>query len=165
MAQGPALPSAKKLAAEMDAGLRGLADQSVESIRAFRGRYSRRLRQAPAQYVIKLAKEFVKVSHGRWVAFELIRHHGAAIAEFRQTREPIDELFGWLAASYALNGQTDEAKAAMDEYLGRAERNMAVFPGRRLEGWRDYWKWIAAYKNPADLEHLMDGLMKAGLED
>jgi len=42
---------------------------------------------------------------------------------------------------------------------------MAVFPGRRLEDWRDYWQWIAAYKDPADLEHLMDGLRKAGLED
>ncbi len=101
----------------------------------------------------------------RGIASFTARHYHAAIAEFRQTREPIDELFGWLAASYALNGQTDKAREAMDEYLRRAERNMAVFPGRCLEDWRDYWQWIAAYKDTADLEHLLDGLRKAGLED
>jgi adenylate cyclase len=101
----------------------------------------------------------------RGIANFSARRYEAAIAEFKQPRDPIDELFGWLAASYALNGQTDEAREALEEYLHRAERNMAVFPGRRLEDWRDYWQWIAAYKDPADLEHLLDGLRKAGLED
>jgi adenylate cyclase len=100
----------------------------------------------------------------RGIAYFTARQYEAAIAAFRQTHEPLDELFGWLAASYALNGQTDEARAAMNEYLRRAERNMASVPSR-LEDWREYWQWIAAYKNPEDLGHLMEGLRKAGLSE
>ncbi len=100
----------------------------------------------------------------RGVAYFTARRYKAAVAALKETQDPLDELFGWLAASYALAGQIDEARAAMDEYLRRAERNMASVPDR-LEDWREYWQWIAAYKNPADLEHLMDGLRKAGLPE
>ena len=42
---------------------------------------------------------------------------------------------------------------------------MAVFPGRRFADWVSYWTRIGGFRDPADLEHLLEGLRRAGLED
>jgi hypothetical protein len=58
----------------------------------------------------------------------------------------------WLAAAYAQSGEIANAKAAATEVL-------RIEPGFTI----DKWKCTAAYRNPADAEHLFDGLRKAGL--
>lgn len=40
---------------------------------------------------------------------------------------------------------------------------MEGFPGRGLEDWKSYWQDTNKYQHRADLEHLLDGLHKAGL--
>jgi hypothetical protein len=53
---------------------------------------------------------------------------------------------------------------------------MAIFPGRKLAAWEDYWHGAMEYQDDADFEHLYDqddadfehlydALRKAGLED
>lgn len=58
----------------------------------------------------------------------------------------------WLAAAYAQTGRPAEARAEADE-VRRIEPGFTI----------DRWKSTAVYKNPADAEHLFDGLRKAGL--
>ena len=62
-------------------------------------------------------------------------------------------------------GRLDEARAMLAEFLRVAEDDMAVFPGRKLAAWEDYWHGAVQYQNEADFEHLYDALVKAGLED
>jgi adenylate cyclase len=93
------------------------------------------------------------------------RRYDDAIAALRQARNPINEVRGWLAASYAHAGRLDEARATLDEFLRVAETDMAVFPGRRLKDWEPYWHGAFEYRDQKDFDHLFDALRKAGLSE
>jgi TolB-like protein/DNA-binding SARP family transcriptional activator/Flp pilus assembly protein TadD len=106
----------------------------------------------------------------RWVPWDkgivcfTARRYDEAIAALRQAREPINEVRGWLAASYAQAGRLQEARATLDEFLRIAESDMAQFPGRRLKDWEPYWHGAFEYQHQEDFDHLFDALRKAGLE-
>jgi TolB-like protein len=99
-----------------------------------------------------------------WVYFNARRYEDA-IASLKQLPEPVNDARAVLAASYAHAGRSAEAKAMLEEFLRVAEHDMAVFPGRRLGDWEEFWRGMAWYKREADHQHLMDGLRKAGLPD
>ena len=64
------------------------------------------------------------------------RRYKEAIDVFNQIPEPINEIRGWLAASYAQAGRLTEAERSLDEFLRVAKHDMAVYPGDRLEDWK-----------------------------
>ncbi len=107
----------------------------------------------------------------RWVPWDrgivcfTARRYDEAIAALRQARDPINEVRGWLAASYAQAGRLQEARATLEEFLRVAESDMAVFPGRRLKDWEPYWHGAFEYQDQKDFDHLFDALRKAGLEE
>ena len=107
----------------------------------------------------------------RWVPWDMgivcftARRYGEAIAALRQTRNPINEVRGWLAASYAQAGRLQEARATLEEFLQIAESDMAVFPGRKLKDWEPYWHGAFEYKDQKDFDHLFEALRKAGMQD
>jgi TolB-like protein/DNA-binding SARP family transcriptional activator len=107
----------------------------------------------------------------RWVPWDkgivcfTARRYDEAIAALRQARDPINEVRGWLAASYAQAGRLEEARTTLEEFLRIAESDMAAFPGRRLKDWEAYWHGAFEYRDREDLDHLFDGLRKAGLLD
>ncbi|MGH6939536.1 BTAD domain-containing putative transcriptional regulator [Hypericibacter sp.] len=107
----------------------------------------------------------------RWVPWDkgivcfTARRYEEAIAALKQARDPINEVRGWLAASYAQAGRLAEARATLEEFLRIAETDMAVFPGRRLQDWKSYWHGAFEYRDQADFAHLYEALRKAGLED
>jgi adenylate cyclase len=107
----------------------------------------------------------------RWVPWDrgiccfTAHRYDEAIAALKQARDPINEVRGWLAASYAQAGRLSEARAALEEFLRVAETDMAVFPGRRLKDWEPYWHGALEYQHQADFDHLFGALRKAGLED
>src|SRR5258708_39816550 len=61
------------------------------------------------------------------------RRYVEAIAALRQARDPINEVRGWLAASYAQAGRLQEARVTLEEFLRIAASDMAVFPRPRLK--------------------------------
>jgi TolB-like protein/Tfp pilus assembly protein PilF len=100
----------------------------------------------------------------RGVACFTAERYDEAIADLRSIKRPINEVRGWLAASYAGAGRLEEARATLEEFLHVAEDDMAVFPGRKLAAWDDYWHGAMQYQDEANFEHLYDALRKAGLE-
>jgi adenylate cyclase len=93
------------------------------------------------------------------------RRYREAVAALSQISEPINEIRGWLAASYAYAGQLAEAKACLGEFLRVAKRDMVVYPGDRLRDWEKYWHAAMEYRDQRDFDHLFEGLRKAGLPD
>jgi TolB-like protein/Flp pilus assembly protein TadD len=61
-----------------------------------------------------------------------------AINDLRSIKRPINEVRGWLAASYGQLGRIDKARAMLTEFLRVAEKEMAVFPGHELDAWQSY---------------------------
>jgi TolB-like protein/DNA-binding SARP family transcriptional activator/Flp pilus assembly protein TadD len=107
----------------------------------------------------------------RWVPWDLgivcfsAHRYDEAIAALKHARNPINEVRGWLAASYAQAGRLPEARATLEEFLRIAETDMAVFPGRRLKDWKPYWHGAFEYQGQKDFDHLFEALRKAGLSD
>ena len=98
------------------------------------------------------------------IAFFTARQYDQAITVLRPIKDTVNEVRGWLTASYAGAGRIDEARAMLEEFLRVAEDDMAVFPGRKLVDWEPFWHGAIEYQNEADFEHLYDQLEKAGLE-
>jgi adenylate cyclase len=101
----------------------------------------------------------------RGIAYFTSGRYRDAIVDLRSIKSPINEVRGWLAASYAQAGRLDEARAMLEEFLHIAKQEMAVFPGRKLSAWEAYWHGATEYKNEAHYEHLYDGLRRAGLAE
>ena len=99
--------------------------------------------------------------------FNLAAGPGLAHNDGLQNDDPtsINEVRGWLAASYAHAGRLQEARATLEEFLRIAESDMAVFPGRRLKDWEPYWHGAFEYRDQKDFDHLFDALREAGLEE
>jgi 3-methyladenine DNA glycosylase AlkD len=65
------------VAAEIDREVRVLPAPGVQSLRAVRRAWSRRLRAAPAEAVVAVAMALI--DRQRWVAYELLYHHPGAL--------------------------------------------------------------------------------------
>ena len=89
--------------------------------------------------------------------------HDEAVAAWSEMPNTPTEIFACLAAGYAQLGQFKDARKCLADYLERSQVELADFPGEDREGWRRYWFKSFPYKNTKDLDHLLDGLRKAGL--
>ncbi len=87
-----------------------------------------------------------------------------AVTCMKEIVSPINDVRAWLAASYAQAGRLDEARSAMEEFLSSAEAEAATFPGPSLADWKAHWSNFFPFKSDRNLEHLLGGLRKAGLE-
>jgi adenylate cyclase len=97
------------------------------------------------------------------IAYFTARRHIEAIDTFNQIHEPNMEIYYWLAASYAHVGRIDEARVKLRDFLRIAERDMAQFPGQDPQKWMNYFERLIPYQDRCDLDHLCEGLRKAGL--
>jgi len=57
------------------------------------------------------------------------------------------------------------ARATLEQFFHVAERDMAVFPGRRLKDWDSYWHGAMEYRDQKDFDHLFAALRKAGVPE
>ena len=72
------LNDVKKVASVMHAEIRALPLQNTPNVRAIRSNYSRRLKQADPELILKLARELLGTHGHQWVAYELVQSHKAA---------------------------------------------------------------------------------------
>jgi adenylate cyclase len=90
-------------------------------------------------------------------AYFVLHRYDEAIAAFKQglaTNPASERLHIWLAATYAQSGNIEDAKWEIQEVL-------TANPGFRL----DRLERAFPFSDPADLEHFMEGLRKAGLKE
>jgi TolB-like protein len=68
-----------------------------------------------------------------------------------------------LAASFAQLGRDTEARAAAEEFRNLMDPKLVSLLGNDDQKWRDHWANMFSIFAPEDLEHLLEGLRKAGL--
>jgi hypothetical protein len=66
--------------------------------------------------------------------------------------------FACLAACYAQLGRDAEAKMAAEEFFECNKRS-----SMDIADWRKYWRRLFNFKDQASIDHLIEGLDKAGL--
>jgi adenylate cyclase len=101
----------------------------------------------------------------RGIAYFTAGRYEEAISDLKSIETPVNEVRGWLAASYAHAGRADSARASLEEFLRTAKDDMAVFPGRELVAWETYWHAAIEYRDQMDFDRLFDGLRKAGMSE
>lgn len=69
-----------RLAEEIKGRIQALPESSVPSVRPVRREFSRRLSRAQPQQVIDLALKLLEEPGLRWVVYELVHHHKAALS-------------------------------------------------------------------------------------
>ena len=100
----------------------------------------------------------------RIMALYMLRRYEDALAGYRELPHPIVEERGLLAAIYAQMGDDDAARAALADFKAQAREEFPTFPGDTPGGWTRYWWCMQPFRNDDDLEHVLDGLRKAGLD-
>ncbi len=90
-------------------------------------------------------------------------HYDEALMTLSNIPEPSNIVNAYRAMCYAQLGLEPEARRAMADYLANASTDMAAYPGTNSDRWREFWAVNTPFNDPKDLEHLLDGLRKAGL--
>src|SRR5713101_3025170 len=125
---------ASTVAVEIIVGVRALPDRKTATVRALRRRYSRRLATAEPGTVFQIARRLLEETDFlfRFVAYELITHHRAALRSL--TAKNLERLGRGIASWYAVD--------AFASYLsGPAWREKQV-PDKLIYQWaRSSDKW------------------------
>jgi 3-methyladenine DNA glycosylase AlkD len=85
MTQSADASRAMELTAAIDAEIKALPVRNTPSMRAVRRKYARILQEAPAEFILQLARSLCKIEAYRWIAFELILEHRAAFERLGPT--------------------------------------------------------------------------------
>ncbi len=93
----------------------------------------------------------------------LARRYDGATVMLTRLSSDLPRKFSCLAASFAQLGHDTEARAAAVEFRNLMDPKLVTLLGNDDEKWRDHWANMFSIFAPEDLEHLLEGLRKAGL--
>lgn len=99
------------------------------------------------------------------IAYFTARRYEDAILIFKAISNPMNDVHGWLAMSYAHMGDTKMAQSSLDVFLRIAAAEMNNPPEASITAWKPYWHAAMPYRNQADAESLYEGLRKAGMKE
>ncbi len=88
-----------------------------------------------------------------------------AIAALKTVRLRNPAVHAWLAASYAQLERSEEAKAASAQFVAVGEAGMQKVGASPPDSWLLWFANRHPYTRRADLEHVLEGLRKAGLSE
>lgn len=94
--------------------------------------------------------------------YYLARRYEDVVTAIDDMERPPYEALGLAAASHAWLGRDEDAKGLVLRFHAAAQGEMARYPGDDPSGWRAYWDNAFPYKEKGDLDHLFEGLSRAG---
>lgn len=90
------------------------------------------------------------------------KRYEEAIDVFSQV-DPPTSLYLTLAAACAYLGRDSDARNAMNIFLDRAKDELNPFPGNDPQAWRRYLERVIVRRRKEDIEHIIEGVRRAGL--
>jgi adenylate cyclase len=100
---------------------------------------------------------------GQFLAHYTARRYAEALVSLGRIVDPAYPIDAFRAACCAQLGRDAEARNAMDAYMATAREEIAIWPGDDPKAWQRHWAQSQPFRDPADLEHLLDGFRKAGM--
>jgi tetratricopeptide (TPR) repeat protein len=97
------------------------------------------------------------------IALYLSGRYDEAVAAFKTVRARVSHLHAWLAASYAQKGKHDDAQQSVATFEKIVQSDMPMASERTSRDWSLFFAERFPFERPSDLDHLLDGLRKAGL--
>ena len=91
------------------------------------------------------------------------RQYADALASFGESLNPDPHTDAYIAACYAQLGRFDEASIASTECCEHNRQNPTIEVIEDSDCWRTYWFEYWHFSDPAMVDHLLDGLRKAGI--
>ena len=91
------------------------------------------------------------------------RQYANALATFSESLNPDLHIDAYIAACYAQLGRFDEASIASTECCEHNRQNPTIEIIEDPDCWRSYWSQYWHFRDPAMVDHLLDGLRKAGI--
>ena len=109
--------------------------------------------------------EPARISWLKGIAYFSSRRYRDAILTLKAITAPMNEVHGWLAASYAHAGDIERARIVLERFLAGARSEMASPLPARISAWRAFWRGAIPYRDARDAAHLFEGLRLAGMAD
>ncbi len=91
------------------------------------------------------------------------RRYDEAIGRLHNLRDPTVMVLALLAASLAMAGRDAEARAAAAQFMERRAETPMMRGLQDSDEWRNFFAVRWPFSNPAETEHLMQALRKAGI--
>ena len=106
---------------------------------------------------------FGRYGYALGMALYLSGRYDEAIAAFKTVRARFSHIHAWLAASYAQKGKCDDAQQSVARFEMIVRSDMPIASERTSRDWSEFFAERFPFERPSDLDHLFDGLRKAGL--
>jgi TolB-like protein len=85
-----------------------------------------------------------------------------AIHSFSQIENLQNIVRIWLSAAYVNTGDLDQARIVLEKFVRAAQHDLADFPGKDKEAWRDYLHRELLYRDEKDFDDFIRALTQAG---
>jgi len=99
----------------------------------------------------------------QFAAHYMARRYADALVSLARLPDPSVDIEVLRAACYAQLGHDDDARQALETFMSEAPEEFADWPGEDPKAWRRHWAQQYPFRDPRNLEHLLDGFRKAGL--
>ena len=98
-------------------------------------------------------------------AYYAARRYGEAMHVMRAIPNPAPIMLPWMAAVYVQAGDTENAHNAAAKFIAIAKAKLVAVGTPVPRSWLDFITQRFPFKHPHDMEHLLDGLRKAGVPE
>ena len=92
-----------------------------------------------------------------------LQQYEPALASFGESLNPKPHIEAYIAACYAQLGRMDEASIASTAFCDHNRENPMIEVIDDPDSWCAYWSRVWHFRDPAMVDHLLDGLRKAGI--
>jgi TolB-like protein len=89
--------------------------------------------------------------------------YGLAISSFGESLNPKPHIDAYVSACYAQLNRMDEAEAAATAFRQRNTENPMIEVVEDADSWCSFWTRVWHFRDPKLVNHLLDGLKKAGI--